>query len=167
MSEIQAVVLVPAEGDPHDLLREGAPVYGLRGNAKGQRGVYLPDGIRAGWGILALYGGGQGWIMLRCHPGDVALVLAWDGKPVLSGCLQVAIAMQAVQQTTWDAPEYLTDIVVWLVDEINGNGHDDMGDDPRPYGTLVCLDAQGAVIQEAVSPATMSSESDCTPAGDN
>lgn len=152
---IHAILLVPAEGDPHGLLREGAPVYGLRGNAKGQRGVYLPDGIRAGWGILALYRGGQGWIMLRCRPGDVALVV-WDGAPVLSGCLRLAIAMQAEAESSpdlyaWDPAEYLSDIVVWLVDEINGNGHVDedgngMGDDPRPYGHLIRLDADGQEV---------------------
>ena len=72
MSEIKAILLVPAEGDPHGLLREG------------------PCGARPPMAVE----GSESWSACPWYPecGAIraSLVLAWDGKPVREGCYRVA-----------------------------------------------------------------------------
>lgn len=163
MPEVHAVVLLPVphmnELDPHGLLQDGPfgsrpPVMeilscGSEGHPRLFRAISAMSGDPC-----PECGRRRRWVEGR------ALILWSDGQADLAGCLRVAIAMKAradAEQaySTWDAPEYLSDIVVWLTDLVNGN-EDPQGDDPRPYGHLVTLDAQAGEIQGACRPITAS-----------
>lgn len=89
MGKVHAVLLVPAEGDPLGLLREGARVAGLKG-APGQERWEL------GWRVSD----GQGGYMVAWDSGTfnnlhetLALVLAWDGEPVTAGMTPALAAL--------------------------------------------------------------------------
>ncbi len=98
MSDIFAVLLIPEEGDPHGLLREGTPVYIHAGRMKGYAGVYLPDKIRAGWGYVVSYADHE-WRMLRVQPGEVGLRLGWKGKVIADGMDHCARVVGMTQPT--------------------------------------------------------------------
>ena len=69
MPEIKAILLVPAEGDPHGLLKEG-PCGARPPMAYWYKGAWAPCTARAA----------------HSHDKRRALVLAWDGKTVREGC---------------------------------------------------------------------------------
>lgn len=140
VDKVAAVLLVPAEGDPLGLLADGAPVAFVGGAQKGIGGVYLPDRIqrrtdalvafRPGWGYVCVYLD-NGWWMLRAQPGDVALRLAWDGKPVPEGLDMLCRRMGwDVRPRGWST---VRAVLEWLAG-------------PSP-GTLVLLDARGREVK--------------------
>lgn len=137
-----AVLLVPAEGDPLGLLAEGPcgarpPVahrYGL------PRLMLAPD-ARVRW-----LGAHE---RIRGVPAERALVLAWDGKPVVEGIDRLArLTPSTLAAEEWPdgyarAPAWLTHsgslphIVKFLPRLLEANG---IG------ATLVLLDPTGAVL---------------------
>ena len=121
MSEVKAILLVPAEGDPHGLLKLGP--CGARPPMAYQE---------SGTGIWRPYRGPLG----EGHPeNNDALVLACDGEPVPEGLDRA----NRVWVGRWCG--YLLD---WSVDDVREYGaalviH--LGG-----GTLVLLDAEGKEI---------------------
>ena len=129
MPKIKAILLVPSEGDPHGLLREG------------------PCGARPPMAVE----GSESWSACPWYPecGAIraSLVLAWDGKPVREGCdradwtgVESPEPHHSVRDT-WatvfplmDHPED-TDITV-----------DDLRRLCAELGTIVLLDADGKEI---------------------
>jgi len=98
--KVYAVLLVPAEGDPHGLLREG--MCGARPPLawmNGPRWVF-------------------GWASERAHVR--ALVLAWGGKPVPEGLDRATAAATATPQWWVDHPAlsdrrwHTHEIVEWV-----------------------------------------------------
>ena len=114
MSEIKAVLLVPAEDDPHGLLREGP--CGARPPM-----AYL---YKRAWAPCTARG---------AHSFDKrrALVLAWGGEPVEVGCFYAA------QGSRFLSPTSVRNIVQFA---LRGAYH---GDRPilEERGTFVLLDA--------------------------
>lgn len=118
---IRSILLVPAEGVPNGLLADGVPVAVVAGRHTGARGVYLPDYIRPGWGTVAVPSEVNGWLLLRVHPGEAALVLAWDGKPVAEGlfrawCLGNALSTEEPRAfpTGWERQADIEEIAGWV-----------------------------------------------------
>ena len=84
MSEIKAVLLIPTEGDPHGLLKEGP--CGARPPMAGRHDGYWYEYEDDGDIGLAVQGNDGHWASPAGAP--TALVLAWDGEPVAEGCLR-------------------------------------------------------------------------------
>ncbi len=81
MSEPAAILIVPAEGDPHGLLREGpcgatAPVAGRRWWRERDANDELGPVQYGSWEAGQAYPG---------HHDARALVIAWNGEPVVEG----------------------------------------------------------------------------------
>jgi hypothetical protein len=123
MSEIKAILLVPAEDDPHGLLAEGP--CGARPPLACWDGERWRSWTDNGWW----------WPVV---PGRRALVLAWGGKTVAEGLDRA----NRVWVGRWCG--YLLD---WSVDDVREYGaalviH--LGG-----GTLVLLDAEGREVSNA------------------
>jgi hypothetical protein len=158
MPEIKAILLVPVEGDPHGLLKEGpcgarpptAYVGGesvlrcprCRAEFAGAEGKSYPHGV--------LCSVCKGPVMGVCYPtgecigGKQALVLAWDGKPVREGC------DRADWGDVWKSAPHYPDRDTWatvfaLMDhpEDTHVTVDDLRRLCRESGTIVLLDAEG------------------------
>jgi len=129
MSKIKAVLLVPAEGDPHGLLKEGP--CGAR--------PPMVEQFRAdvGWAEWRICTRSKGSIMdCRAEWGDdyrVALILAWDGEPVAE--VQPYIERAGIDY------ELLAPFVTYALKGM------DIGQGPWP-GTLVLLDAEGREVND-------------------
>lgn len=124
MSKVHAVLLVPAEGDPHGLLREGPC---------GARPPVVCDhhGV---WGASF----NHGCLMRK------ALVLTWDGKPVAEGLDRATTAATTTPQW-WVGYPALSDrswprheIAKWV-----GRALADLCS-----CTLVLLDAEGREVSD-------------------
>jgi hypothetical protein len=91
---IRHILLIPPEGDPHGLLREGpcsaSPPTASWGDDRPARHPSEPDTFEPRW-----IGGGEGFGRYVTRKGEqwTALVLAWDGARVLSGVLAAEIAL--------------------------------------------------------------------------
>ncbi|NDC89396.1 MAG: hypothetical protein EB075_11450 [Bacteroidetes bacterium] len=118
--KVYAVLLVPAEGDPHGLLREG--MCGARPPLawmNGPRWVF-------------------GWASERAHVR--ALVLAWGGKPVPEG---IQRSVHAAKSRAW--VEHLVGCALGrLTDDV------DVLSDPDLPGTLILLDAEGREVSDEI-----------------
>jgi hypothetical protein len=120
MSEIKAVLLVPEEGDPHGLLKDG------------------PCGARPPTAWMLTRESGRwypGWAE-DAQPYGVwqsALVLAWDGKPV-------AEAQPYIERAGIDYA-LLAPFVAYALKGM------DIGQGPWP-GTLVLVDAEGQEVSD-------------------
>jgi hypothetical protein len=121
VAEIKGVLLVPAEGDPHELLAEGP--CGARPP------VACWDGER--WRSWA----DNGW-WCPLVPARRALVLAWDGKDIKEGYAWASRAASCA----WLG--YLVGCALgrWT-DELNGLL------DPDLPGALVLIDADGREVK--------------------
>ena len=120
MSEIKAVLLVPHEGDPHLLLKEGPC------GARPPKAWLSPEGWQAG---KAPTSGGRPMVDDRHR----ALVLAWDGKPVAE--VQPYIERAGIDYAL------LAPFVAYALKGM------DIGQGPWP-GTLVLLDAEGQEVSD-------------------
>ena len=124
MSEIHAVLLVPAEGDPHGLLADGPcgarppVVYRSRGCGVGHSDSWQPhdEFVRRGECYM-------------CDYPDEALVLFWDGKLVPEGLDRAARVYPHARRVAWASARALGQEMERL-----------------KYGTLVLLDAEGREV---------------------
>ena len=120
MSKVDAVLLVPAEGDPHGLLREGPC------GARPPKAIEVLPGVwREGWGAH------------EGKPGRRALVLAWGGKPVAEGCFRVLGRVGSLLQAL--VYGLLTGLVA--PDDLRLAEY-------RDAGTLILLDADGQEVSD-------------------
>jgi hypothetical protein len=98
MSDIKAILLVPSEGDPHGLLREG------------------PCGARPPMAVE----GSESWSACPWYPecGAIraSLVLAWDGKAVMEGCFRAEMTLTALDSGEIPSWQLLAKIVQEYVD---------------------------------------------------
>ena len=123
MPEIKAILLVPAEGDPNGLLKEGPcgarPPFAVRWMS---RSISLIPEWRAGPS-----GGLRG-------SNPRALVLAWDGKTVREGCYRAADALDHAPSAVPGAIECALEdgLILHSIAEL---------------GTIVLLDADGKEIK--------------------
>ena len=120
-----------SDPDPHGLLAAGAPVAVVTGQHVGERGVYLPDYIRPGWGAVAVPSEVDGWLMLRVHPGDVALALTVNGVDRL-----MRILAAAATKAGWKTLPMRDDL------EAVARDAEELG-----LGTIVRLDENGREVQ--------------------
>ena len=120
MPEIRAILLVPEEGDPHGLLREGPC---------GARPPRLwPDAVERGkWGDWGS----------ATHTATCALVLAYDGKVVQEGCWR----LRGHQSLYWETDERCRR-------RLEGDTFAAHLFDPK-LGRLVQLDAEGREVPRA------------------
>ena len=129
MTDIHAVLLIPAEGDPHGMLREG------------------PCGARP---PIACWDGERwrSWTDNGCWwpvvPGRRALVFAWGGKPVAEGMDRATYAATSIPRWWVDHPAladrrwHTHEIVEWVgptLADLCGC-------------TLVLLDAEGREVSD-------------------
>ncbi len=137
MSEIERILLIPAEGDPHGLLKEGPcgarPPTAWFARCKG---VLVPAPHAA-----ARRCGHCDRPLAECQ--QRALVLAWDGKPVPEGCfradttewhlfVELITSILAGELRAWsDMPKTNVDALADLVP-----------------GALVLLDADGREVSD-------------------
>ena len=133
MSEIHAVLLIPAEGDPHGLLSPGVggsrPPMAFKWDTRYHR-LKEDDGR---WAAC-----GSEW---PNKPGD-ALVLAWDGKVVPAGVF--AAWWQTDDSGAHDMTEAMDMRPDWLGNEVCGRWLRD----GKPIGTIVLLDADGKEVAD-------------------
>lgn len=122
MGDVAAVLLVPGEGDPHGLLREGA--CGA-----------MPPTVR-------LLGGHwrNGWRNEGTLP--AALVLAWDGKVVVEGCDRASRRRSHLNDdhaagSAFHGDEDLGRLIRWIELQILPGG----------CGRMVLLDSTGREVQ--------------------
>ena len=135
MTDIKGILLVPEEGDLHDLLAEG------------------PCGARPPWAARCatcqrwVGGDGEG-LTCHCFPGPAipnALVLAWDGEPVWQGI----DAVNRVSCTRISSTAFILDGVG---DAALGGGYvlGVLAGYPRSQpdlpGSIVLLDAEGREV---------------------
>ncbi len=139
MSEIKAILLVPAEGDPHGLLSEG-PCGARPPLAYWYKRAWAPCTARAA----------------HSHDKRRALVLAWDGKPVREGCdradwLDVWKSAQDDYGIYANAyPDRDTWATVYALMDHPDDTHvtvDDLRRLCAELGTIVLLDADGKEIE--------------------
>ncbi len=125
MSAIRAVLLVPHDGDPHGLLRDGP--YGARPPVAYKVG---DDPWVAGRITSAYFGEAR----LRGWPLPVgALVLAWEGEVVWQGC-EVLDHVDDHDISTWRYPYVVREVLLYGAPAMDG---------PPWPGTLLLLDADG------------------------
>ena len=129
MSEIKHILLVPHEGDPHGLLREGPcgarppVVYRSRGCGVGHSDSWQPhdEFVR------------RGECYMCAHP-EEALVLAWDGEPVAEGLFRLAMQWDARGITPWpETPQGIANML-------------DTRPDLALGCTIIALDKQGEEV---------------------
>ena len=127
---IHAVLLVPARGDPFGLLKSGPC---------GARPPRVSRCIACGkWGPwLAVCGSCHGGLAMEVDPVKDALVLAWEGEPVVEGCGRLAWVSGDYDE--WGAT--FSDVE----DILNGKDFR-IGVDPRQFGTLIRLDEHGREV---------------------
>ena len=82
MSKTKAILLVPAEGDPRGLLKEG-PCGARPPMAYWYKRAWAPCTAKSA----------------HSHDKRRALVLAWDGKPVREGCFRAVDALDSAPMT--------------------------------------------------------------------
>ena len=161
MPEIKAILLVPAEGDPHGLLSDGVcgsrpptayiggkPVLRCRKcrtEFVGDEGKSYPNGV--------LCPECRGSLRGVCRPtgerigSKKALVLAWDGKPVREGCDRADWA--DVWKSEPHYPNRDTWATVYALMDHPEDTHvtvDDLRRLCSELGTIVLLDAEGKEI---------------------
>lgn len=121
-SDIQGILLKPAPGDPHGLLKEGP--CGARppmaGKHDGYWYEYESDGAL---GLVVEQPDGH-WD--SPEPDARALVLAWDGKPVAEGMDRAARVSPHYRSEAWNSARAM------------GREMERFG-----YGALVQIDAEG------------------------
>ena len=132
MINISAILIIPAEGDPHGLLK-GGPCGSRPPMARAE--VDGPTGTRVGRWVPY-----HGLLDLSMHPDSRALVLAWEGKPVAAGLFRLWYAADDIGGAELCSVLYHYD------------------DDPRgllvqvaqwgDLGTIVLLDADGREVAD-------------------
>lgn len=130
MSKIKAVLLVPERDDPHGLLREGP--CGARPPMAYQE---------TGTGIWRPYRGPLG----EAHPeNNDALVLAWDGEPVVEGWRRILFGRmfdERLRPLLWSATvEHIRILALERMRFWENSG--------MTLGTLVLLDAEGRKVSD-------------------
>lgn len=127
---IKAILLIPTEGDPHGLLREGVcgarPPLAISGHLCGYE-------EHRNWKSPEDYEYHSDCYMCSSK---AALVLAWDGKPVREGCYRAADAIGYAPSAVPGAIECALD-------------GDQMIRSISELGTIVLLDADGKEITDA------------------
>jgi len=151
MSEIKHILLVPAEGDPHGLLKDGPcgarppmAAFWMCRDGHQEHGTWM--GIAGG----CPHPDHEGRLRpLRIGTGLSALVLAWDGEPVAGGCFRA-------DTTEWHLyVELVTSIMAgerraWSeMPKTNVGALADLG-----YGTIVLLDAEGQEVSDELEGST-------------
>jgi len=119
MSKVHAVLLIPEDGDPHNLLKEG-PCGARPPMASPYEGKF--EAHTSDWA--------------PCWPGETALVLAWDGEPVAEGLDRLSRAIRGhgwLMQMEDSAP---AKVATWALSVARGTG------------TLVLLDADGREVSD-------------------
>ncbi len=139
MSEIKAILLIPAKGDPHNLLKEGpcgarppTAAFWMCRQGHQEHGTWM--GIAGG----CPHPDHEGRLRpLRIGTGLSALVLAWDGQPVAEGldrANRVWVGRWCGLLHEWtmgNVREYGAAVVIHL-----------------GGGTLVLLDAEGREVKD-------------------
>ena len=126
---ITAVLLVPAEGDPHGLLREGPC------------GARPPVACWDGGRWRAWTDNGWWWPVV---PDRCALVLAWDGESVAEGLDRLLRAMVPVMEKNGQAaPRWLANCPAHVALEIAR-----LARAMRCFGTLILLDGEGRQVSD-------------------
>ena len=132
MSEIKRILLIPAEGHPHGLLREGPC------------GARPPRVFNVGgkWSDYQDFDGGY----------PCALVLAWDGEPVPEGCFRAVDDLDILGANTTEWHLFVELITSILAGELRA-----WSDMPKTNvdaladlmsGALVLLDADGREVSD-------------------
>ena len=136
MSEIKTVLLVPTEGDPHGLLKEGPcgarPPTALSLRVTGDSIDLDTDPRWFSYDAVPDR-------LMACTNAEIlhsvrsprALVLAWDGEPVAEGMDRAARIDPHYRGEAWASPRNL------------GAEMERLG-----YGTIVLLDAEGLEVKE-------------------
>jgi hypothetical protein len=133
VSEIKTVLLVPTEGDPHGLLKEGpcgarppTAAFWMCRQGHQEHGTWM--GIAGG----CPHPDHEGRLRpLRIGTGLSALVLAWDGKPVAEGMDRAARVDPHYRGEAWASARNLGQEMERL-----------------KYGTLVLIDAEGREVSD-------------------
>lgn len=127
MSEVKAVLLVPAEGDPHGLLKEGPcgarPPKAWRCDERYHR-------LEADHGRWFSMSESEAHLPALESGGD-ALVLFWDGKLVPEGMDRAARVYPHARRVAWASARALGQEMERL-----------------KYGILVLLDAEGREVSD-------------------
>lgn len=141
MSKVHAVLLVPHEGDPHGLLKEGP--FGARPPMVVRvRGRWINPWVRPSDADRTIL---TEWAIDEIAL-PTALVLAWDGKPV-----------PVLWDWSYDGVRVMFNCVVRVLEAALGWSayeddfdSDDVGvlTDHRLPGTLVLLDAEGREVSD-------------------
>ena len=129
MPDIKAILLKPAEGDPHGLLKEG-PCGARPPTAYWYKRAWAPCTAKAA----------------HSHDKRRALVLAWGGKPVREGCYRAADASGYAPSAVSGAIECA---LVYAPMNYPDDTHltvDDLRRLCSELGTIVLLDADGKEI---------------------
>jgi len=132
MLMIASVLLFPKSADPKWLLSPGTPAAIFIGYRL-SRGVYLPDPARQGWGYLASVQDNQ-WVMLQAPPGDVYIVLAWQGQGVDS----------VARNNMWSLKAWVSAILHEKMNRADWMVFHDMFD---RYGDFLFLDTNDQEVQ--------------------
>lgn len=135
MTDIAAVLLVPHEGDPHELLRMG-PCWARPPMVERFLEV-LHDGSEqwSTWVTCRRLSTVDEMVSVHDHRYQRALVLAWEGEAVRSGLLIYADAM--------DSPlDGHLGVQRWAQECLAGRGNCD----PDEYGTYICIDSKGQEV---------------------
>jgi len=138
MSKIHAVLLVPEDGDPHGLLKEG--VCGARAPimARAEAFVDIDIWVDTGWC--------RDWTVEEWHQRKQqrALVLAWDGEPVVEGIDRMNRCRK--RTPVGHIPKHLP---VSLPAELFGAWLPAMLAADQGLGTIILLDAEGREVTDA------------------
>ncbi len=150
---IAAILLIPTEGDPHGLLREGPcgarPPVVQRVEHRHQSTEDVRGCIECDGAWPCAFAGELAGAPYWSHHGSGwptrALVLAWDGEPVAEGCLRVGWrdSIFTFWRSVSESIEGGATALAWLRQRCID--HD--------LGTLVLLDAEGREIKDSHSPA--------------
>lgn len=148
---IDTILLLPAEGDPHGLCREG--VFGARppmmwrtdpshvtppGYDSGAVGWSDPSKVRAPLGAPGPYHGPYGDACYRL-PQQWALVLYHDGQPVEEGLFCASVAMESAPD--WMPSDALGHYSPWECTDLESVLYRAEWLEERGIGTIICLDA--------------------------
>lgn len=132
---IRAVLLIPAEGDPHGLLADG--LCGARPPTAWRRpsGVWLPHDALTRTTL------GRGWAVevATAEEWPQALVLARDGAPVREGVARASWTMEGLLE--WEPDEEIGHYSPWECDDVESVLY--RADHLVAWlgGSVVCLDA--------------------------
>jgi len=143
VTAIHAILIVPAEGDPHNLLAEGPcgarpPVLGEVEIAHARSGDAGLDSEH--WALAVLGWRPFPWVYTTEYPEcRRGLVLALDGAPLRRGMVDIPATGDG-----WDGANY-ADIIVAIVYALQGDTQN-LCELLKDLGTIVLLDAEGREV---------------------